>query len=372
MKIIQISPYVMSRPGGVQTHVRDLSSWLTNQGHEVQIIAPHGPIPVSDIRTLGRYRNVTLHGTRFELSIASAKDLRRVTEEVHAWGAEVVHLHTPWTPLMPWQLWRRLRLPSVATFHATLPTSTRFDPIDGFLRGAARYFNKRLAHVVVPSFAPQRQWKDMGITPPPGILPPTINLAKWRTARDTKAPSDKPLHVVYMGRLEARKGVDVLLDAWPTIAKALPASQLTIAGDGEQRAGIAIRAAHMPGHNISLIPPPSDQEAPALIASADFFAAPATHGESFGLVLIEAMAAGALPVAAHNPGFATVLTGPGQELLVPPKDAQALAQKIISLAQDRAHLENLKHWAQSHAQTFDVTQVGPHYVDLYKSAIESR
>lgn len=365
MKIVQITPYAMDRPGGVQTHVRDLSAWLRQQGHEVRIIAPSGFSEKDGVTKLGTFRSMKLHGTAFEVSRAQRHDLNSCVRDLQNWGAEVVHLHTPWTPMLAWQLWRRLKLPSLAMFHATLPEDTGFDPFTWYIRRAARYFHKRLEVVAVPSQAPKAQWYKLGLLPEPTVLPPSIDLGRWRAARTR---SSGPLHVLYMGRLEERKGLHVLLEAWPTIAESIKDARLTIAGSGAQEMELRAYAKTHDLSRVTFLPPPSDTDAPALIASADIFAAPATEGESFGLVLIEAMAAGALPVAAANAGFTTVMTGMGTNLLVPPNDANAFADKVIAITQNKTHLDALRDWALSHSQSFDVQNCGPQFLALYQQA----
>ncbi|MCH2067846.1 glycosyltransferase family 4 protein [Shimia sp.] len=368
MKIVQLTPYAMDRPGGVQSNIRDLAAWCRTQGHEVRIVAPPGnPAHKEEgLMTVGSARPWSIHGTSFEVSRATRQDIKTAVSELRDWGAEVIHMHTPWTPLLPWQMWRALKLPSIATFHATLPEGAGFDPMSAALRRVGHYFNRSISRVVVPSMAPFRQWEAAGANPVPVILPPSIDLSDWRAAGESAKPS-KAFRVVYMGRLEARKGVSVLLDAWHTVTTAVPNAELIIAGAGEEEPALRLQAANLP--NITFKPPPSDAEARALIASADVFAAPALHGESFGLVLIEAMAAGTLPVAAANEGFATVMTGIGADLLVPPGDAAALAQTLINLANDPDNRARLSKWASKHAMEFDVATVGPEYVKLYAQAL---
>lgn len=371
MKVVQLTPYAMDRPGGVQTHIRDLAAWCRTQGHEVRIIAPPGdPAHTEEgLVTVGTARPWSIHSTSFEVSRATRGEIKAAVSELRNWGADVVHMHTPWTPLLPWQMWRALKLPSIATFHATLPENAGFDPMSAALRRVGHYFNSRISRVVVPSMAPYRQWEAAEANPNPVILPPTIDLSAWRAAGDASKPSDT-FRVVYMGRLEARKGVSVLLDAWRPVTTTVPNAELIIAGTGEEEPALRAQAATLP--HVSFQPPPSDAEARALIASADVFAAPALHGESFGLVLIEAMAAGTLPVAAANEGFATVMTGPGADLLVPPGDAPALVQTLINLANNPDKCAQLTIWARKHAMAFDVTSVGPEYVKLYAQALAAR
>ena len=370
MKIVQLTPYAMDRPGGVQSNIRDLAAWCRSQGHEVRIVAPPGdPKHTEDGHmTVGSARPWSIHGTSFEVSRATRAQRNAAVTELHNWGGEVVHMHTPWTPLLPWQVWRALKLPSVATFHATLPEEAGFDPMSAALRRVGHYFNRRISRTVVPSMAPYRQWEAAGATPLPAILPPTIDLSEWRASGEVAKPSEI-FRVVYMGRLEARKGVSVLLDAWREVATTVPDAELIIAGHGEEEAALRAQAANLP--RVTFQPPPNDAEARALIASADIFTAPALHGESFGLVLIEAMAAGTLPVAAANEGFATVMTGAGADLLVPPGDAGALARKLIKLAQAPETRAQLTNWAAAHAMEFDVSTVGPEYVKLYAQALAS-
>ncbi|NKW91028.1 glycosyltransferase family 4 protein [Rhodobacteraceae bacterium R_SAG9] len=368
MKIVQLTPYAMDRPGGVQSNIRDLAAWCRTQGHEVRIIAPPGDSAHAEegLMTVGSARPWSIHGTSFEVSRATRQDIKTAVSELRDWGAEVIHMHTPWTPLLPWQMWRALKLPSIATFHATLPENAGFDPMSAALRRVGHYFNRRISRVVVPSLAPYRQWEAAGANPVPAILPPTIDLSAWRAAGEAAHPSET-FRVVYMGRLETRKGVSVLLDAWRAVAPTVPNAELIIAGQGEEEPALRAQAATLP--NIAFQPPPSDTEARALIASADVFAAPALHGESFGLVLIEAMAAGTLPLAAANEGFATVMTGAGADLLVPPGEATALAQTLVKLASDPDKRGQLTQWATAHAMDFDVGTIGPEYVKLYAQAL---
>ena len=328
--------------------IRDIvSGILEDEGHETRIIAPPGNRPeAANVIPLGQVRDITVHGTHFELTRARKDEIAPVVRELHQWGADIAHLHTPWTPLLPWQAWRALGLPSVATFHATLPEGG-FDPLAWALGKVGNYFNARLSKLIVPSRAPLEQWRRRGADPLPTILPPTINLADWRAARrDTPLRETAP-QIVYMGRLEERKGVQVLLEAWPAISAALPKATLTIAGSGALEPALRARAATL--SSVTFLPPPDNTAARALIAGADVFVAPALGGESFGLVLIEAMAAGTVPVAARNAGYASVLEDQGETLLVPPGDATALAKKVIALTSNPSEHERLRVWSIARA-----------------------
>lgn len=371
MKIVEVCPYDMTRPGGVQAHIRDLSDWLRGRGHEVTIVAPppmHGGA-VSGVRTLGRVRRVTVHGTLSEICYVPRGEMAAFAAEMRGSGAELVHLHTPWTPLLPLQVWRKLKLPAAATFHATLPV----DPglAGRAMRAAARYFMKRLDAVIVPSVSPLNSLpKVAGVEPV--VLPPSVDLGDWTVAGQAREASGGTVRVAYLGRFEERKGVDVLLDAWRMLASRINGLELTIAGGGAMEPAVRAATQSPWGKTIRYVPEPDADEARRIVGYADIFAAPARFGESFGIVLTEAMAAGAVPVAAANSGYATVMTGDGAQLLTPPGDAAALAERIATLAADAALRKRLRTWGSAHAAGFDIGVVGPRYEKLFEAVLARR
>jgi phosphatidylinositol alpha-mannosyltransferase len=350
----------MARPGGVQRHVRDLSDWLIGQGHEVRIIAPPAPGAArrseGALTELGRARRLAVHGTAFELSLAAPWATQRVARALRDWGAELVHLHTPWTPWLAGQMWRALRLPTVTTIHATLPEARNADFVDRYIRRSARRFLRASQAVITPSPAPVPLLQELVPDLAPVILPPAVDLSALR-------PGEKNgTRLLFLGRLEPRKGVDVVLSAWPRIAQACPEVTLIVAGDGPLRGDVQAT----PG--LTYRPAPTDAELRALMAAADLFIAPAPYGESYGLVLAEAMAAGAVPVAAANAGYAHVLRGL-PELLVPPGDAAALAARIGQLIGAPAQRAQLQNRARATAATSDVATQGPAYAALFQDVI---
>jgi len=369
MKIVEVCPYDMTRPGGVQAHIRDLSAWLRGRGHEVTIVAPppmHGS-PVSGVRTLGRVRRVTVHGTLSEICYVPRGEMAVFAAEMR--GAELVHLHTPWTPLLPLQVWRNLKLPAVATFHATLPADAGL--AGRAMRAAARYFMKRLDAVIVPSVSPLSSLpKISGVEPV--VLPPSVDLNAWTEAGQAREAAGGTVRVAYLGRFEERKGVDVLLEAWRMLASRTSGLELTIAGGGAMESAVLAATQSPWGKTIRYVPEPDAEEARRIVGNTDIFVAPARFGESFGIVLTEAMAAGAVPVAAANSGYTTVMTGEGSPLLVPPGDAAALAERLEALAKDAALRERLQNWGRAHAAAFDMSCVGPRYEKLFEAVLARR
>ena len=367
MKIIQVCPYAMNRPGGVQRHVRDLANWLTARGHETLILAPPAPRcrPRRDgtLIEVGISRGLSLHGTAFEISVAAPVSVRILAGELSSWGADVLHLHTPWTPFLAAQMRRALRLPTVTTVHATLPEHGSAGLVGGYIRHSARKFLRRSHAIVTPSKAPLSMVQTLVPGRSVNILPPAIDLGPWKKA--FKGSRQSPLEFAFIGRLEERKGIDVLLKAWPRIAAAVPDAQLTIAGDGALRREVEAAGSH----GIKFAGAINDAAAQALLGRSDLLLAPAPYGESYGLILAEAMAAGAVPIAAANPGYASLLTEQADCLLVRPGDASALANAAIALAKSPKRLETLRNWAVRAAEASDIKYAGPQYEALYSGLL---
>lgn len=387
MRILQVCPYAMDRRGGVQNHVRDVARWLARAGHEVAIVAP-GPAGASrggagaadphaggdgvgagdpPIVPLGRCLEIGLSGTRFEVTWVGGRELAAAARRLDAPTIDVVHLHTPFVPLLPFRVWRAFRRPVVATFHATLPPGDRL--LRAVLAPIARAMRDHAAATVAVSDSAAALLRPERPGRPIEILPPAIDLAPWRAAGDAalaRVPG-APARVLFLGRFEARKGLDVLVAAWPEIVRRAGTHppELIIAGGGELAPLAEGLAARGPGR-VTVVPSPDDDAARRLVASCDLMVAPAPWGESFGLVLIEAMAAGTPVVAAANPGYAGVLTGPGAAALVPPGDAPALARTVADLLADADRLAALRAWGRTHAMRFDVAELGPRLVEIYR------
>lgn len=235
-------------------------------------------------------------------------------------------------------------------------------------RRLSGWFLRRADAVVFPAVPVRTLFDDLPTLASPQVLPPSVDLAPWCAARDNMPATHRGgAHIVYLGRLEPRKGLETLLDAWPLIAAALPEAQLLIAGSGSLQTKVIAMSRASP--RLHHIPAPDDAKARQIVAASDFFVAPAGFGESFGLVLIEALAAGALPLAAANAGFASVLTGPGTDLLFAIDDRHDLATRLIALARDPERSARLRSWGAGHAQGFDITTQGPRFVDLYRRVL---
>lgn len=354
--------------------MHDMAHALAARGHDTLIIAPGAPRPEDrQLWRLGAMRSVAFAGTRFEVTWAGDGELGRTMEALRRWRPEVVHFHTPWDPLMPWQLFRRVGAARVATFHDTPPPGAQGLVLRNLFKLLSRLLLARLDGAVAVSDAPLRHLRPGAFGVRPVVLPPVTDLAPFFGIQKTTA--ERPT-VLFIGRLEPRKGVAVLLEAIALLSsgavplpEALARPRFVIAGEGDLSPAVQAMQARLGRDWIEALPAPSRQQQLALLGEATLAVSPALYGESFGIVLAEALASGTPVIGADNPGYRTVLTGPGAELLVPAGDAAALARCIVALLGDGARRATLGQWGRSHARQFDVTARIADLEDFYRTAL---
>ncbi len=378
VNIVQICPYDIGRPGGVQNHILSLTRALGARGHNVRIVAP-GPVPPNPLENtdyLGAARQISFASTRFEICVADSTDADTLTGRLEHWPAEILHFHTIWNPVLPWQMFRRRKCAAIATFHDTPPDTTTGHVLRGLFSLAGRYFLNRLDGAIAVSPAPMRHLKPGRNSAPIRVLPPSTDLSDFFDLSQAVFPAT-PFKVLFLGRLEQRKGVGVLLDAWSQVMARredwqdlVPAMQLTVAGSGELRQDVLSAGDRLPPGSLEFIDAPDGPQAVKLLEAAHAFVAPSLYGESFGIVLTEAMASGTPVIAAANSGYRTVLTGDGAEGLVPPADANALATAMIDLACDREMQCKLSAWGRRHAAAFDISHCVQVFEDAYRDAMD--
>jgi phosphatidylinositol alpha-mannosyltransferase len=375
MRIVQVCPYDPYRHGGVQRNMHALAAALSARGHQTLIVAPGSPVPSQEgVWRLGAMRSVRFAGTRFEVTWAAEDELSRTTQLLRAWKPDVVHFHTPWDPLMPWQLFRRLDVvPRVATFHDTPPTGITGAVLRGLYKVMSRYLLSRLDGAIAVSDSPLGHLQPGASGVRPVVLPPVTDLSPF-LALDKREPA-RPT-ILFLGRLEPRKGVQVLLEAVALLASgavplpaSLPQPRVVVAGDGDLRSSVLATQERLGQGWIDFVPAPSQEEQLWLLAEATLAVSPALYGESFGIVLAEALASGTPVIGADNAGYRTVLTGQGSSLLVPVGDAAALARRIAALLVNSTERHALSTWGRAHARQFDVSDRIGDFEDFYASAI---
>ena len=355
---------------GVAQQVKTLGSWLSSRGHNVSYLVGETKMRRfggNEVYSLAKNKTVTFNGNR--LSIPILTDRRKIKKVLAGRRFDVLHVQVPYSPLMSQAVINRADSSTaiVGTFH--IYPSTFLAEVGArilrLLLGASLKKFDRIVSVSQP--AADFAKRAFGIRT--DILPNVVDVAKFSHATE-KNSGVKSYHIVFLGRLVKRKGCLNLLKAFAMLKKTVPDIRLTIAGDGPQRPALERYVGQQKlGDSVNFTGFISEKDKPRLLASADIACFPSLYGESFGIVLIEAMAAGAKVVlAGQNPGYASVLSGQ-EDLLVDPTNTEQFAARIGKLLRNEQLAEKLHRWQLAEVKKYDVVTVGPEIEAIYRRAI---
>ena len=355
VRIGLVCPYSLSLPGGVQGQVLGLARSLRSLGHEVRVLGPcDGPPPDAGVTPLGMCVPLAANGSIAPIAPdlpCALRTIRALRDE----GFDVVHLHEPLVPGPCMTSAVMASAPLVGTFHAAGESAAY-----RYASGPLRWLAGRLAvRTAVSPDAVRLAASHLG-----GTYIQTFNgVEVARFAKATPWPTEAPT-VLFVGRHEERKGLAVLLAALPH----LPAdARIWVAGDGPDTTELRQSVAADP--RIEWLGRIDDEERNSRLRGADVFCAPSLRGESFGVVLLEAMAAGTPVVASDLPGYANVAR-PGREgLLVPPGDAAALGAGLSRVLGDRQLATDLVEAGAVRADELSMDSLAARYLELYRSVI---
>ena len=355
LRIGIVCPYSLTVPGGVQAQVLGLARELRRQGHEARVLGPcDGPPPESFVTPLGDSLPTAANGSIAPLApdaSAALRTIRALRDEEF----DVVHVHEPMVPGPPMTTVTMRPAPLVGTFHAAGQSVSYkiFRPLLLWLNG--RIDRK----VVVSKDALELAQEALG-----GEYDVLFNGVEEAVIAATEpTPTDGPT-IFFCGRHEERKGLAVLLEAFC----ALPSdARLWIASDGP--AGPPLRAQYAGDARISWLGRISDPEKFARLRGASVFCAPSLHGESFGVVLIEAMAAGTAVVASGLDGYRNVATDGVDALLVAPGDVDALTAALADVLTEQPLADSLRAAGLRRAGDFSMAKLAAEYVRIYRQLL---
>jgi len=343
MKIAVVCPYAFDAPGGVQDQVARLVRWLVDAGHDAWAVAPGEGGPAGT-RSIGSFRTLPVNRSRAPVSV-DPRAIRRVGEAVA--DADVVHIHEPFVPMVSVGALIASTPPRVGTFHADPSDAVRtaYRVAAPLLDLAARRLRVVTAVSLVAASAVDRL---------PGIrvIPNGLDLEEYGPG----APRD-PHRVMFLGRDDPRKGLDVLLQAWPLVRSAVPDAHLDVVG--------AVRSGGPAG--VEFHGRLDGDEKRARLGAASVLAAPNLGGESFGIVVAEGLASGCAVVASDIPAFRGV-AGDAAEF-VPPGDPVALASAIAAVLGDEARRGSLEGEGLRRAALFGRDVVLAAYLAAYHDAV---
>lgn len=374
MRVALVCPYSLAVPGGVQSHVLQLAHVLEQLGDEVTVVAPEAG--TADAGARGRH--VDVGGTsrvRFNDSVAPVAlgpgTVRRTRRALAQARPDVVHVHEPMVPWTGLTAAYASPAPVVATFHAW---SDR-DRLYALTRPLARLLARRIAARVAVS-EPAAAYHARALGWPAGsfrIVPNGVDVARFAGAQpfEEVAGSAAP-SLLFVGRLEPRKGLDPLVRAFTRLKADRPDLQLHVVGEGAQldhARGLLPARLRADVHFHGRVPA---EDVPRWFASCDLYVSPALGGESFGIVLLEAMAAGRPFVASSIPGYASVATDGVQGRLVPPGGVTELADAIGVLLDNPALRTAMGAEGASTARAYDWRRVTARLRGLYEQVAASR
>ena len=368
MKIAQVTPYDFAHPGGVAEHIQHLKSELNRLGHQVTIIAPRSTKGGLEVGTdfYGIGRTVAIPGNKSRVRLTFDITLYSVVKEMLLREAfDVIHLHEPLTPVLPYMVLLNSRAVNVATFHAyrfSNPWYSAFKPYMSFVLG-------RLDGRIAVSDA-AREFVSQYFEGPYSVIPNGIDTIRFgNEIHPFPWAMDGTPRILCVGRFnEARKGFKYLLRAMPLIQQQFPNARLMVVGPGDPRRQEGTIERYRI-RNVDFVGQVSKEDLPRYYASSTLVCAPSIERESFGIILLEAMASGKPLVATNIPGYAGVMTNEFDGLMVPPQDAPALALAIVRLLADNDLRPRLIDNGRTTAESYAWPKVTSRVVGMYEQSV---
>lgn len=364
MRIALVCPYAWDDAGGVQVHVRELAGRLRARGHEVLVLTPaRRTVAEPWVTVVGSPVDVPYNASNAPIDPRpwSRRPVRRALE---AFGPDVVHVHEPFAPST--SMWATLEAPApvVATFHSGATRSRALDLATPALRRVDRRIAVRIGvSETAARFVRARLDGEFE------IVPNGLDVERWASAspRDL-GPGTK---LLFVGRLDERKGIRVAVDAFRRLAAERRDLRLIVAGDGPHRDAPESLPAEL-RTRVTMLGMVPHVDLPPIHAACHLYLGPSTGGESFGIVLAEAMASGLPVVASDTPGYDEVVRDEVDGLLVPPRDPEALARATARVLDDPELAARLTVAARERAATYDWEVVTDALEAIYRRASDAR
>lgn len=366
MRVGIVCPYSLDTPGGVQNHVKDLAEALIGLGHDVSVLAPSesDDLPAYVVPA-GRAVPVPYNGAVARMSfgpVAAARARRWLQEG----GFDLLHLHEPATPSLSLLALWAAEGPIVATYHSAHPRSRALSATAAVLRPSLEKISARIA---VSEDARDTQVSHVGGEPV--VIPNGLYVDRFAHADQRPEWRGDQGTLAFVGRLgEPRKGFALLAEAFGRVATDRPGLRLLVVGAGDVRQAAAL----VPGRvrdQVRFLGPIGDADKAAVLRTADVYVAPNTGAESFGIVLVEAMAAGATVLASDIPAFRRVLEDGRCGVLFRNEDSGDLARRLAGLLDDPSRRSALDGHARAVVRRYDWSAVAERVVHVYETVVRA-
>ncbi|MGB1223315.1 MAG: glycosyltransferase family 4 protein [Mycobacterium sp.] len=364
MRIGMVCPYSFDVPGGVQSHVLQLAEVMHQRGHEVSVLAPasaeaHVSLP-DYVVSGGKAVPIPYNGSVARLRFGPATH-RKVKKWLVAGEFDVLHLHEPNAPSLSMLALKIAEGPIVATFHTSTTKSLTLSVFEPILRPM---HEKIVGRIAVSDLA--RRWQMEALGSDAVEIPNGVDVGSFGSAPRLDGYPRPGRTVLFLGRFdEPRKGMAVLLASLPRLVERFPDIEILVVGRGDKDE-LRSRAGSLAGH-LQFLGQVDDAEKASAMRSADVYCAPNTGGESFGIVLVEAMAAGTAVVASDLDAFRRVLVDGQAGRLTPVDDSAALAEGLIEVLSDDVVRTRYVDFATQSVQRYDWSVVAEQIMRVYET-----
>jgi len=366
LRIVQVSPYSWDVPGGVQVHVRELAAQLRALGHTVLILAPGSAREQRDDTVIvGRAIPVRGNGSvariAFGPQVASA-----VGRALREFKPDVIHVHEPLVPSVSMHVVLSANAPVVATFHSNVgrerTSSLWFKLAVPMIRPVWNKLAKRIAVSEAARHSVCSRMGDGDLL----IVPNGVDVSRFAAA--APAPLAPGRHLLFVGRLEERKGFPIAVSAFAELARLYPDLRLLVIGDGTERTAVDQLNADARAR-VEMLGRVDDDRLASYLKAADVYIGPALGGESFGIVLAEAMAAGKPIVASDIDGYRDVARDGLEALLVAPGEVPPLVAAVREVLDDQRLARSLGDGGARRAREFDWEVVSQRVMGVYEEVL---
>jgi phosphatidylinositol alpha-mannosyltransferase len=373
MKIALVSPYDFGNPGGVVSHISCLEQQFTRLGHEVKIIAPASKA-ISSIGDrfirIGTPRPIPVSGSIARITMSLWLD-SKIKEVFEREKFDICHLHEPLMPTLCTTILRLKKSPMVGTFHAAggKPWYKMFSPIGKWYLN--RWFRKLDGRIAVSQVA--LDYINKYFPADYEIIPNGVDTHHFHDGvKPIDKFSDGQTNILFVGRLEKRKGFDYLLEAYRLLKPEVPNCRLVQVGPGvrlRKKYEKHVRRQEIPDVNFTGYSSYSDL--PRYYKTADIVCFPATGRESQGIVLLEAMAVGKPVIVSNIDGYTNVLTDGIEGIAVPPRDPEKLAEGILRLIRNKQLRQQIGKRGIQKAKQYDWSIIADRILDVYKRVLKN-
>lgn len=371
MKIGLICPYTFTRPGGVQEHVRALHKEFIHFGQQSKIIVPRLKDDEDygeDVLLVGRSMSFPGNDSTVDLSISINPS--EISDLLEMEKFDILHLHNV-TPLIPFQFLEKSKATNIVTLHAELSGSKTLKWFPSIKKLLHFYLKKRIDGAII--IAPTLIDLVAGARGPIEVIPNGVDLKRFNPKiKGFPYYDDEKINLLFVGRIEKRKGLIYLLRSFELLQKKLKNLRLIVVGDGDLKKECEDFVNQKKLPEVVFVGAVKNEDLPIYYASADIFVSPATHGESFGIVLLEAMASGLPVVAFANTGYKAVLTGLGSQFLAEPRNVWELTQKIETLILSNEKREELKEWSLDEVQKYSWEKIAARVLNFYEQVLTTK